>query len=339
MDGRTVKKPEVLTRYMPMDKRLSGGAICTSLAVGPFLVGLLGACLVAQTNSPLQDRAEAVRTTPVNRPIIWCFSGKRDKSDSLAAALRSKLVTHVAFFVGNRKTSDTLHKASTTEAIALAKKADDPPVKLILVRFLWQTQPSPDSELSAMTNVDYYVREIEHLRREARLIGADLVAFDTETYGPTAITAYSRSKEFTQEAHDEIARAVDEAVRRVGKVDFTLPAGSSRRYHPYMAWARLGQRRISEGTYYDDPKRISKIRYPYEIAGMYVNVTKENERHPWNRYFLPSDVFGARAGVWKGKEGLMIWPRENRADEVARMLESYARDQRRAGDERETDSP
>lgn len=255
---------------------------------------------------------------------IWSFSGKRDEPESLATALRSKLISHVAFFVGNRVTSSTLDKPPTQEAIRIAKEAG---VELILVRFLWQTQPAPESELSILLNADYYVGQIELLRQEANQIGAKFVALDTETYGPTALTTYFRSRSFTKEDYDNLTATIDVVVRRIGKVDFLLPAGSSRKYHPYIAIANLGKMRISEGTYYDREDAINAIKYPYEISGMYTNVTKENETHPWNRFFLPQEVFGNRASVWQRRQGLMIWPRETHADEVANMLADFAAQQ------------
>ena len=89
-------------------------------------------------------------------------------------------------------------------------------------------------------------------------------------------------------------------------------------------WARLGQHRISECTYYDNAENIRAIKYPYEIVGMYMNVKKKNEGFAWKPYFLPGEIFGNRASVWQGKEGLMIWPREHRATEVARLLTDFA---------------
>ena len=164
------------------------------------------------------------------------------------------------------------------------------------------------------------------MRAEARQLGIDYVALDTEAYGPTELTPYFRSKSFTEEDYDKLTATIDEVVRRIGQVDFLLPAGSGRKYHPYTAIANLGRMRISEGTYYDREDAISGIKYPYEIAGMFMNVTKENKVHPWNQFFLPEEVFGSRAIVWQRKHGLMIWP-EGHADEVANMLVVFAAEQ------------
>lgn len=330
--GGVARARRIFPRIRSSQRLRSADPFVRNLPGALVMVLAVGVCSSAQTRSASAQGKHLVAGERNPRTVIWCFSGKRDEPESLAHALRSKLITHVAFFVGNRRTSDTLHKSQTRTAIAMAKAASDPAVELILVRFLWQTQPSPQSQLSALSDVDYYLGEIELLRKEARQIGARYVALDTETYGPTPLTAHFRSKRFARDGYEKLVLTVQEVVRKAGKVDFVLPAGSGRRNHPYIALAGLGKQRISEGTYYDNAKSIRAIRYPYEISGMYMNVTKKNERHPWNRFFLPQDVFGDRASVWQEKEGLMIWPRENRAGEVARLMEDFARQRRERQD-------
>ena len=279
--------------------------------------------LMARAESANRKRRALSLNT--DKPVIWCFVGSRDKSESLKVAIESGLITHVAIFAGNRVTSDTLSKPNTKEAIDIAKRAQANGIELILVRYLWQTQPSPHTELATLTDEDYYAAEIDTLRAEARTIGAKYIGLDTEAYGPTPITTHIRSKRFSRESYDEIKAAVNAAVEKVGKVDFVLPAGSARRNHPYLALANLGEKRIAEGTYYDNPDRINSIKYPYEIAGMYMNVKKENERHTHLKYFVPMDVFSEHKDIWQQKQGLMIWPREHRALEVAEKLLEFSK--------------
>jgi hypothetical protein len=257
------------------------------------------------------------------KPVIWCFVGSRDEAISVETALRSRRITHVAIFAGNRVTSDTLQRPQTQAAIEAAKRAG---VQLILVRYLWQTQPGLHSGVETLTNSDYYVGEIARLREEAERIGAPLVGLDTEAYGPTPLNKHFRSGELTEEHLKEIGAAAARATDRAGQVDFVLPAGSGRRFHPYLALARMGKQRISEDTYYDNAGRIAGIRYPYEIAGMYMNVVKTNDTHPHLPFFLPTEVFGEKRNVWQEKEGLMIWPREGRSLEVANALLEASRE-------------
>lgn len=281
------------------------------------LAGDPHATAAVHVNSPLSGT-----TVPPQSTVIWSFVGSRDEPESVAVALRSKLITHVAIFSGNRVTSDFLNAPQTREAIAVAKEAG---VELILIRYLWQTQPSADTELSVLSDVDYYVREIDLARRDAVLIGAVYVGFDTETYGPTAIAAHFRAPDgFLEEDYHSLAATLAEVISQVGQVDFVLPAGSGRRNHPYTALAGLGKQRISESTYYDNERDIDSIPYSYELAGMHTNVVKDRSGRPTKPYFLPEEVFGNKSHIWKRKEGLMIWPREFRAGEVADLLSSFA---------------
>ena len=271
--------------------------------------------------------AEPPREAQPNRtdkPVIWCFVGSRDKSDSLSVALESGLITHVAIFSGNRITSNTLDKPETQKAIGIAKEAQADGVEMILVRYLWQTQPSRRTSLSTLKDADYYVLEIKLLRKEAEKIGAKYVGLDTEAYGPTPITTHFRSRKFLREDSEKIKAAVELAVDRVGKVDFLMPAGSSRRHHPYVAIANLGRQRIAEGTYYDRTDTFD-IKYPYEIAGMYLNVKKDNDHHAHLQYYLAEEIFEDHKDVWQQEQGLMIWPREHRALDVAKALREFSR--------------
>ncbi len=254
--------------------------------------------------------------------VIWPFVGSRAKPESLAAALSSKLITDVAIFAGNRDTSDTLDAPQTQEAITIARREG---VELILVRYLWPTQPGPSAELTTLFDVAHYVREIELLRQEADRIGAGSVGFDAETYGPTPLTDHFRAPDgFLPEDYDALVATIDEVVSQSGQVDFILPAGSVRDYHPYGALAALARKRISESTYYDNEQDIGWIPYSYDLAGMYLNVSKDHPVWPTKPYFLPSEMFGEKAYIWRRKEGLMIWPKEDRTGEVADLLAVFA---------------
>lgn len=290
-----------------------------------LVIGAACAPAIEQKNSPtLETKNTHSSGVDPRLTVIWCFVGSRDNSESLKHALRSKLITHVAIFSGNRKTSNTLNKMQTRQAIDLVNLAEQEGVELILVRYLWQTQPSPDTRVETLSDVDYYVREINLLREEAKRIGAKYVGLDTESYGPTPIHDHFRKKRFSKKEYERLIDTVDKVIRRTGKVDFVLPAGSARRNHPYQALAKLGNKRIAEGTYYNNEANIRDIQYPYEIAGMYMNIIKENKNFPWKPYFLPSQVFGDKAHIWNSTDGLMIWPREHRASDVAQALADFA---------------
>jgi hypothetical protein len=254
--------------------------------------------------------------------VIWPFVGSRAEPDSVATALRSGLITHVAIFAGNRTTSDTLDALQTREAIAIAQREN---TELILIRILLPTQPGPTAEVATLFDRSYYVQEIELLREEADRIGAASIGLDTETYGLTPLADHFRAQDgFLADDFNALVETINEVVAQTGQVDFVLPAGSVRENHPYGALAALGRQRISESTYYDNEQDIDWIPYLYDLAGMYMNVRKDHPERPMKPYFLPWEVFGEKAYIWQRTHGLMIWPKEELSLEVADMLATFA---------------
>ena len=256
--------------------------------------------------------------------VIWCFVGSRDTAESVEIAISSGLITHVAILVGNRVTSDTLDAIATSEVIGLVNA--NPNVKLILVRYLWETQPSDNTGLAALNDADYYCTEIVLLRNEARGIHADAVGLDTEPYtGETEIGAYFRTPPFTPEAHATLVATIRSVVVESGQVDYVLPAGSAHRNHPYHALAGLGLTPIAEGTYFDFIEGLGDTmrRYAYDITGMCLNTTKDNPSIPSKPCWTVEEVFGEQQRMWRDKAGVFIYPVEHEAERVARALAAY----------------
>lgn len=257
------------------------------------------------------------------KPRIWAFTGSRDEAESVRIAIRSGRINRLAIFAGNRVTSNTLDKAETAFAVGYAHQYGIP---IILCRFIWETQPGPNTELTVLEDWEYYADQITLLQDEAKSIGARYTMFDTEAYGPTPITGLMRAPqaEHTGIRFNAIAAVVNTATRMNGQVDFVLPCGSlTRTWHPYLALAGLGKQRIAEGTYHDRPNINNALAfddnpYTFDITGMYTGPTKgENPDMP---LFTAAEVFGGDAYLWRRKEGLFIWPLESHAQAVAETL-------------------
>lgn len=283
------------------------------LGLGTALAVTL-ACRPPEKTERVAFRMDAVRVA--SKPVIWPFVGSRDTAESVCVALRSGLITHVAIFAGNRGTSDTLTKPETQLAIDIAKRHG---AALILVRYLWRTQPP--SPVQLLYEPMWYRSEIQTLRAEAFSIGARYIGMDVEAYGPTPITEHMRLRQFDKASYDRVVQAVKAATDYAGPVDFVLPTGSARANHPYIALAGLGRNRISEETYYDrtDYSDWAWIRAPFDVPGFYMDTSKENPVYPHLQYYLPAEVFSDKQHLWRNT-GVFLWPREHRASEVAREL-------------------
>jgi hypothetical protein len=261
------------------------------------------------------------RRTGLAKPaqmVLWCYIGRLDSPQSLRTAISSGLITHVVFALGNRQTSDTLNWDSTQEALQIARDAR---VRIILTRFVWPSAPGIlDTE--HMFTPDHYVREIQEVRREAKEIGADFTGFDMEPYGDTPLADYIKGYGATEGDLDNLNTVMDRVIAQAGKVDFLYPAGSFQPESPYNILSRLGTYRITQSTYYNIDRAIRNVPHPYEIFAAYVNTTTVNTRQPTHPYFLIHEVF-ENSHYWSNREGILLYHKEDRADEVARALSEY----------------
>jgi hypothetical protein len=161
---------------------------------------------------------------------------------------------------------------------------------------------------------------------------ANYVALDTEPYGNSPLTPYFKGanlKILNSQQLTALKNAVSGAIKQAGKVDFILPGGEmSDAYrplpHPYNIIAELGNMRISEETYYDAPRFINGIQYPYEIFGMHLDTTKKNTKSPEQAYFLPNEIF-ERSQLWSNKKGVFLYTSSSRSNDVALQLLMYAK--------------
>ena len=253
--------------------------------------------------------------------VIWYHNPVGYSPESLRAALSSKLVTH-ALIKPMHRYDLPLTDSRIQTAIKIVREFED--VKLIWGQSLWPWYRNRDVKQRFIVDPDYYAREIQQVRKEKEIVGADLTALDTEPYGKSVMIPVIKGKNVDlTPIHPRIVDAVSTATDRVGKVDFVFPAGSANKLHPYNALAALGKSRIAEYTYYDNPSRLRRIKIPHDVPGFYVNTQRQNAKHPALPFFTMGQVF-LRRELWEAKDSIFIYSGANHA-EVAQALIDYAR--------------
>ncbi len=288
------------------------------------LCGLMALCFAANNRKDAGTQTSDSGST-IEKPkpmIIWFHSCNSNKLESLRHVLSSGLVTHALILYMHRADADWKTKPEVQKAIEMVKKSD---VKLIWCRDLWPYYNDKGIKLSDFYDPNYYIQEVNYLRFEGKQIGADFVALDTEPYGRSIMKHYLKNKKWpSAEEMKNLRMVVSRTVAVTGKVDFVLPAGSARPAHPYHALAGLGNFQISEYTYYDKKRRRNVVRWPNEIFGVYVNVSRENPRTPASPYFLVSDIF-ERSELWSDSKGVFLYTDGRNQPAVAEALASYAK--------------
>jgi len=300
-----------------LHKKLSIGCIIALTIVGIILTTCIG-----QNNEP-EDSGQSAPPRVRDKPIIIWFHGVNYNSfESLKYVLSSGMVTHVMVLYMHRADANWKTSDETLQAIKMVK---DSKAKLIWCRDLWPYYKNEGIKLSDFFDPNYYVREITYLRAEGKQIGADFVAIDTEPYGYSPMKRYLKSDTLPNTQQRELLRQVIAGVvKRVGKVDFVLPAGTRDLNHPYNILSAVGENRICEGTYYFNYHRLRTINYPYEIFGAYVNTVRENAEHRELPFFLVSDVF-EHSELWAGKKGLFLYSDRQGSLKAAMALWYYSK--------------
>jgi hypothetical protein len=308
------------------------------LSISFFLIGLVvGSIVISRScgevndNSASADRNDTndvVSTPPREKPIvIWYHSGEQKSTLPIRTALSSGLITHVFIKYRSRSDGPWYAERRVREAIEVVKKSD---AKLIWGRTLWAWYKIENSRLGDLFDPDHYIREIRNVKAEAKAIGADFTALDTEAYGNSPMRPFLLSGKrviLNQEQHHRLQLVINEVIQKVGQVDFIAPAGYwgyPGHNHPYDVLATLGILRIAENTYYDSPRQRNAIKYPYEIFGVYVNTTKKHDESPHNPYFLVSEIF-ERSKLWSNKKGLFLYTSVRYSQAVAEALVAYSK--------------
>ncbi len=269
--------------------------------------------------------------------LIWTFLGKSGSATAIRTVCQRRIEVlddqglyrdlYVALFCGfqGNEASDTIGNTETREAIDTCKEYGVP---MILFRFLFDPGGALVSDL---TNPMYLTARILDLKQECEKLGIEHCGFETEAYGKdTPLHDYMRDTSFAAPDYDACVIACKTASNAAGWVWGITPAGKAARkvqgqniyrWHPYMALCQnLAHNWIGQGTYYDRPREIEDATedYPFNVAGMFVSTTKQNQDSHEKRFFLPSDVVTDRRDVWDQTRGCMAWV-ENNDIEVARM--------------------
>ena len=258
------------------------------------------------------------KKTPI---IIWFHNAGADSIEALKAALASEIPNHVMIYARHRECFDWEAMPNVLEAIQIVK---DSPAKLIWSRCLWPYWDQSNIKPEDFFNPGYYVREIDLLQLEAEQIGADHFAFDTEPYGDSIMKRYLQGTDLTADEWDRLQDTMAIVTRIMGQVDYVYPCGHLRPMQGWNVLAALGEKGISENTYYDNEDILNRIWYEYDIFGAYLNLVKERPGYPTKPYYLVPTLF-QMSHRWVDKKGLFLYPRERSALEVAKELLAYSK--------------
>jgi len=265
---------------------------------------------------------------PMEKPIIiWYHSGEQADTMSLKTAFSSGLITHAIVKYRNPADGPWHAERKVREAIEVVKKSD---AKLIWGRELWARWVVKDAKFADLFDPEYYIKQIQSLRAEAKEMGADLVFLDTEPYGNSPMKPYMLGEnriKLSDQQHEQLRAVIKQVVQTTGKIDFIAPAGwwgHPGHNHPWDILAELGKLRIAENTYYDNERTINALKYPYEIFGAYLNTTKKNEKYPHNPFFLASDIF-EKSRLWSNRKGLYLYTTIKSSLAVAADLLAYSK--------------
>ena len=277
-------------------------------------------------NEPNELNLAKAKERPI---IIWHRSGERTGTTALETVLSSGLITHVNISYRSRSDGAWNSNRSIRRAIEIVKKSD---AKLIWCRGFGGCYKIENARYSDLFDSNHYIREIQNIKAEAKAMGADFTALDTEPYGNSPMRPYmvisgKLTPFLSNKQHQQLKRVIRKVIRTTGKVDFIAPAGFwgyPGHNHPYDILATLGKLRIAENTYYDNARQRNAIKYPYEIFGAYLNTTKRNDNSPHNLYFLTSEIF-ERSELWSNRKGVFIYTKRAESLAVAKELAAYSK--------------
>ncbi len=258
------------------------------------------------------------KKTPI---VIWFHNAGADSIEALKAALASEIPNHVMIYARHRECFDWESMPNVLEAIQIVK---DSPAKLIWSRNLWPYWDQIGIELGDFFNPAYYINEIRILRLEAKWIGVDFVALDIEAYGNSIMKRYLQGTDLITRERNRLQDTMATVTRITGQVDYVYPCGHLRPMQGWNVLAALGEKGISENTYYDNEDILNRIWYEYDIFGAYLNLVKERPGYPTKPYYLVPTLF-QMSHRWVDKKGLFLYPRERSALEVAKELLAYSK--------------
>ncbi len=301
------------------------------LITGIFLFAVNLMCLTdsngkgqhIETNKPYPHEK---RQRPI---IIWHHNLIRDTKESLKTALSSGLINHVSIgetlnrrdfdYRTNRLVAglpqDLVTSKKVREAVAIVKRSG---AKVIWMRWLWPGYEIEGIRFEDIFDPNYYIEEIRNIRAEAKSVGADFTAIDTEPYGYFPFKSEFR-KRCSDKDFNSIHQAVKDATNKSGQVDFVLPSYGPFKNHIYNALVELGKWKIAEHTYFDIPAKIKDKKRPYDVMGAYLDITKHNDKYPTAPCFTPREIL-ERQDLWAHTKGLFIYPDDENIEKIAEMF-------------------
>ncbi len=294
------------------------------MASGILLLILIYSCSSSTDDQvPISEIHDTNTPQPKEAPIIiWFHNGATDTPEAVKVALSSGLITHVIIKYYHRADFDWQKKPSVLEAIEIVKKS---PAKLIWSRNLWPNWNQKDIRIEDFFEPNYYIREIQSVRSEAKQMGADFIALDIEAYADSIMKRYLRGRnKLTATQRDELRSVIEEVVQAVGQVEFLYPGEHIRAKQPWNILSRLGKNRIAESTYYSNEDRLKKVKSEYEIFGAYLNIVREHKKYSHLNYYLVPEIF-EKSHRWSDKKGLFLYPKERLALIVAKELLAYSK--------------
>ncbi|MBN2455220.1 MAG: hypothetical protein JXB29_01580 [Sedimentisphaerales bacterium] len=276
-------------------------------AVG-LITGIITSCFSNDAQSDTNGSTkETVSSVMEKRPMIIWFQDIETGPEALDLAISSGLFSHVLLEGVNyldRQNYYTVPKFR--QSLEVLRKHKD--VKIIWCRWLYPGHKLDNFKFEDAFDANYYVRQIRRIREEAKLMGADFVAFDVEPYVKCPLLALP-NRRIPEAKSNAIRDAIRTAVQSEGKVDFVLPAPficQASLKHLYEATSEIGEDAIAEHTYRDVPKMRNDKRRPYDIFGAFVSVTKTDPNNPDTPFFTPREIL-ERQELWSHKKGLLIF--------------------------------
>lgn len=239
-----------------------------------------------------------------NRPIIIWYQKVEHDPEILRLAISSGVFSHV--MIRGLNEFDRPSYYADLKLKRLLKLCREKGLKVIWERWLYPSYHLKGFTLEDAFDSRYYAERIRNIKAEAKLIGADFVAFDPESYVNCPVKAIANYT--LPEARFEVLNnAIQAAIKTEGQVDFVIGAGIIYPWHPYNATKSLGKLTITGHTYFDVPEKLNDNRLPYDIFGASVSITKENKKFPEKPYFTPREIL-ERQELWSHKKGLLIYP-------------------------------
>jgi hypothetical protein len=264
-------------------------------------------CANNQGHTDTVDTKSIPAEVPEAPMIIW-FQDIETGPEALELAMSGGIFSHVMLEgVNQLDRANYFTKRKFRQALEVLRKHKN--VKVIWCRWLFPGHKLDKFKFEDIFDPQYYVRQIRQIKEEAKIIGADFVAFDSEPYANCPLQILPHRK-LLEPRFNILRDAIKTAVKTEGQVDYIMPADfqlKGRYRHLYSATFVLGKTVIAEHTYRDVPRMREDKRRPYDIFGAYVSIKKEDPQKTTMPYFTPREIL-ERQNLWAHKKGLFIFP-------------------------------